>query len=210
MFARWGYTPSDDTPYANRIFDPTVVDVYFEAEDDVKRMLFDYHRNTNYSVVDADLIEELYRREYQEKVQGHPRLRMLNASRVAGVEADDDGVTVKVEFLPTGERSSLAADAIVFATGYAPGDVLGLLGEAGGRVLLRADGGPAVERDYRLALDVPAEAALYVQGGTEHTHGINSTLLSNIAIRSGEIVESVVARRKGAHLPGADRMAPAS
>jgi L-ornithine N5-monooxygenase len=27
VFARWGYTPSDDTPYANRIFDPDAVDV---------------------------------------------------------------------------------------------------------------------------------------------------------------------------------------
>lgn len=58
----------------------------------------------------------------------------------------------------------------------------------------RADGLPAVERDYRSRLTRPAEAAIYVQGGTEHTHGISSTLLSNVAIRSGEIVGSVLAR----------------
>ena len=40
-------------------------------------MILDYHANTNYSVVDADLIEELYRREYQEKVLGTPRLRAV-------------------------------------------------------------------------------------------------------------------------------------
>jgi L-ornithine N5-oxygenase len=34
-----------------------------------------------------------------------------------------------------------------------------------------------------------------LQGGTEHTHGITSALLSNTAIRVGEILESVVARR---------------
>ena len=33
MFARYGYTPADDTPYANRIFDPEAVDVYFAADD---------------------------------------------------------------------------------------------------------------------------------------------------------------------------------
>jgi L-ornithine N5-oxygenase len=201
VFARWGYTPADDTPYANRIFDPEAVDVYFEADDAVKRMLFDYHRNTNYSVVDGDLINELYRREYQEKVQGRPRLRMLNASQVVAADAAADGVAVDVEFLPTGERTRLEADAVVYATGYAPSDPLRLLGQAGDLVARRPDGALALERDYRLVLDAPAEAALYLQGGTEHAHGITSTLLSNLAVRSGEIVESVVARRAAAPLP---------
>ena len=67
VFTRYGYTPADDSPFANRIFDPAAVDDYFGSPEDVKQMLVDYHRNTNYSVVDADLIEELYRRAYQEK-----------------------------------------------------------------------------------------------------------------------------------------------
>jgi L-ornithine N5-oxygenase len=192
VFARWGYTPSDDTPYANRIFDPDAVDVYFGADDAVKRMLFDYHRNTNYSVVDQDLINELYRREYQERVQGTRRLRMLNASRVVDVRPGDGTVGVDVEFLPTGERTTLAADAVVYATGYQPTDALRLLGGAGDLAVRRADGAPAVARDYRLELTVPSRAGIYLQGGTEHAHGITSTLLSNIAIRSGEIVDSIV------------------
>jgi len=36
---------------------------------------------------------------------------------------------------------------------------------------------------------------MYLQGGTEHTHGITSSLLSNGAIRSNEILQSVIARR---------------
>ena len=195
IFARWGYTPADDTPYANRIFDPDAVDLYFGADDAVKGMLLDYHRNTNYSVVDADLINDLYRREYQERVQGRPRLRMLNASQVVATDPGSDGVGIEVEFLPTGERSHLHADALVYATGYAPTDAGRLLGRAGELAVRRPDGALAVERDYRITLAPPADAALYVQGGTEHTHGISSTLLSNIAIRAGEIVESVTARR---------------
>ena len=51
--------------------------------------------------------------------------------------------------------------------------------------------GPALSRDYRLrtARDIPG--AIYLQGGTEHTHGLSSSLLSNIAVRCGEIVESI-------------------
>lgn len=196
VFTRWGYTPSDDTPFANRIFDPAAVDVYYGATEDVKRMLFDYHRNTNYSVVDQDLINELYRRQYQEKVQGRERLRILNASRVVAVDPSDAEVRVEVEFLPTGERTPLVADAVVYATGYRPTDTLRLLGGAAELARRRPDGAPEVGRDYRVALHEPAEAGIYVQGATEHTHGITSTLLSNIAVRSGEIVDSVLAHRR--------------
>lgn len=50
MFGRYGYSPSDDTPFANRIFDPAAVDTYYGADEEVKRSMFDHHRNTNYSV----------------------------------------------------------------------------------------------------------------------------------------------------------------
>ena len=36
---------------------------------------------------------------------------------------------------------------------------------------------------------------LYLQGGTEHTHGLASTLLSTTAVRAGEIRDSLLAAR---------------
>jgi L-ornithine N5-monooxygenase len=202
VFRSYGYTPADDSPFANRIFDPDAVDLYFDAGSDVKRMLFDYHRNTNYSVVDQELIDELYRRVYQESVQGRERLRMLRASRVVSVGDRADagpGVDVTVEALPTGERAVLPTDVLVYATGYRPVDPLRLLGETAR--LCRRDGEGLVEvaRDYSVGLAVPAapDAAIYLQGGTEHTHGITSTLLSNTAIRSGEIAASLRAGLTG-------------
>ena len=82
VFARYGYSPADDSPFANRIFDPAAVDAYYDAPTAVKQMLLGYHRNTNYSVVDAELIKDLYRRVYQEKVTGRERLRIMQACRV--------------------------------------------------------------------------------------------------------------------------------
>jgi L-ornithine N5-oxygenase len=195
VFTRYGYAPSDDSPFANRIFDPEAVDVYFDADDDVKRMLFDYHRNTNYSVVDAELIDELYRREYRERVQGRRRLKMMNASRIIAVDENPDGLHISIESLPNGRVENLEADALVYATGYRPRDTMQLLGKAAELVERQADGSPVVHRDYRLGLERPARAGIYVQGGTEHSHGISSSLLSNVAVRTGEIVDSVVAHR---------------
>ncbi|MGK5682595.1 lysine N(6)-hydroxylase/L-ornithine N(5)-oxygenase family protein [Actinoplanes sp. URMC 104] len=194
VFHRYGYSPADDSNFANRIFDPEAVDLYFDAPADVKRMLFDYHRNTNYSVVDGDLIDDLYKRAYREKVLGRPRLHMRNASRVAELLPGDHGVTAVVEHLPTGDRTSLDADAIVYATGYRPVDATRLLGAAGARCHRDAENLLRVHRDYRLVTDPGLHAGLYLQGGTEHAHGITSTLLSAGAVRAGEIVASLSAR----------------
>jgi L-ornithine N5-oxygenase len=58
-----------------------------------------------------------------------------------------------------------------------------------------------VERDYRLVTSPRLRCGIYLQGGAGHTHGLISSLLSNTAIRSGEIVDSIVRRRAGREVP---------
>ncbi|MFD9035382.1 lysine N(6)-hydroxylase/L-ornithine N(5)-oxygenase family protein [Streptomyces sp. NPDC059567] len=195
VFSRYGYSPADDSSFANRIFDPAAVDEYFTAPDAIKRKLMDYHGNTNYSVVDIDLIDDLYRQAYQEKVLGKERLRFINVSRLTGVEEADGKVRATVTSLVTGEESTLEADVVVYATGYSQAEPLGLLGEVGDRCHRDDQGRVRVERDYRLATDPELRCGIYLQGGTEHTHGITSSLLSNTAIRVGEILDSIVEQR---------------
>ncbi|KOX29825.1 MULTISPECIES: lysine N(6)-hydroxylase/L-ornithine N(5)-oxygenase family protein [unclassified Streptomyces] len=197
VFSRYGYSPADDSGFANRIFDPAAVDEYYTAPDDIKRKLMEYHGNTNYSVVDIDLIDDLYRQAYQEKVLGTERLRFINVSRLTGVEEGPDGVRATVANLVTGEDSFLDADVVVFATGYRQADGLGLLGDVADRCRRDELGRVRVERDYRVATDPELRCGIYLQGGTEHTHGITSSLLSNTAIRVGEILESILERGPG-------------
>ncbi|CAM5531905.1 lysine N(6)-hydroxylase/L-ornithine N(5)-oxygenase family protein [Streptomyces purpurascens] len=194
VFSRYGYSPADDSAFANRIFDPQAVDEYFAAPEGVKRRLMDYHGNTNYSVVDIDLIDDLYRQSYREKVLGAERLRFLNVSRLTGVKETPAGARATVTSLVTGEESDLDADVVVFATGYSQADPTGLLGEVADRCARDDEGRVRVERDYRIATDPDLRCGIYLQGGTEHTHGITSSLLSNTAIRVGEILDSLLGR----------------
>ncbi|MFI9392705.1 lysine N(6)-hydroxylase/L-ornithine N(5)-oxygenase family protein [Streptomyces bauhiniae] len=196
VFAKYGYTPADDSPFANRIFDPEAVDVYFSAPSEVKQSLFDYHRSTNYSVVDMELIEALYATAYREKVSGRERLRFLNVSRVRSVDPGTGGaLDVTVEFLPTGERQVLPTDVLVLATGYRPRDLTPLLGEAAKLCLRDEEDEIRVGRDHRVETAPEVTAGIYLQGGTEHTHGLTSTLLSTVAVRAEEIHRSVLAGR---------------
>ena len=195
VFSRYGYSPADDSNFANRIFDPSAVDEFFAAPAAVRRKLLDYHRNTNYSVVDQDLIEDLYGRMYQETVLGVQRLRLFNVSRVIDLVVGPDAVGVTVESMMTGERTALDADVAVYATGYRPVDPAPLLGELAEHCQYDEQGELRVLRDYRVATSSTVGCGIYLQGGTEQTHGISSSLLSNTAVRAGEILESVVGRR---------------
>ncbi|MEU8898052.1 SidA/IucD/PvdA family monooxygenase [Nocardia sp. NPDC048505] len=190
VFAKYGFSPSDDSPYANRIFDPAAVDDYHSATPEFRRRLMNYHRGTNYSAVDLPLIEELYAREYAERVSGPRRLFMHGASRALTLADTGDGVTVTVQHEPTGLTEELRCDAVVCATGFRPIDLRTLLGDLADTVVTDPEG-PRVARDYRLVTSPALSGGIYLQGGTEHSHGISSSLLSNVAVRSGEIVRSV-------------------
>lgn len=194
IFSRYGYSPSDDSPFANRVFDPDAVDQFYEAPAEVKQMILSYHGNTNYSVVDTDLIEELYRRVYQEKVLGTQRLQLFNVSRVVETVETVDGVRATVESLATHEKTVLDCDVLVYATGYRPNDPLRLLGDLAALCHRDEAGRPSVARDYRVHTEAELRAGLYLQGSTEHSHGISSSLLSTTAVRAGQIVESIVTR----------------
>jgi L-ornithine N5-monooxygenase len=193
----YGYSVADDTPFANQIFDPRAVDDYYFGTEHTQDTFWRYHRNTNYSVVDHDVIRDLYRRWYDDDVRGIRRLEFLNLTRVAGVKRAGAETRVSLQGGLDAEVRELNFDALVCATGYDPMEPTGLLGDLD-RLCLRDEAGRyRVERDYRIVTTPEMRCGIYLQGGTEHTHGLTSSLLSNVAVRSGEIVDSIVARSAG-------------
>lgn len=191
----YGYCVADDNPFANQIFDPEAVDDYFFGSEQTREAFWRYHRNTNYSVVDDEVITDLYRRSYDDEVRGVGRLQFLKLTRVTGVKRVGAETRVFLQVSPDAEVRELDVDALVCATGYNPMEPTEMLGDLG-RLCLRDQAGRyRVERDYRLVTAPDLPCGIYLQGGTEHSHGLSSSLLSNIAVRSGEIVDSIVARR---------------
>ncbi|GAB2664204.1 SidA/IucD/PvdA family monooxygenase [Prescottella soli] len=191
VFSRFGFSPADDSPYANRIFDPGTVDELHAASTAERERLLELHRGTNYSVVDIELINALYAAEYQERVRGEQRLFMRRASEVSAVREDADGIEVSVHSTLDGLTDTLVCDALVLATGFSATPLDSLFGESFPGVGL--DRG--VGRDYRLDAGPDVTGGIYLQGGTEKTHGLTASLLSNVAVRAGEILNSILAHR---------------
>ncbi|MEU0787996.1 lysine N(6)-hydroxylase/L-ornithine N(5)-oxygenase family protein [Streptomyces sp. NPDC006173] len=193
----YGYSVADDTPFANQVFDPGAVDEYYFGNERAQDAFWRYHRNTNYSVVDADVIQSLYQRLYDEQVRGSRRLHFRNLTRVAEVKRAGSETRVLLRSLLDDSTEELAVDALVFATGYDGLDPARLLGDFDRHFERDAAGRHRVERDYRLVPASDLTCGVYLQGGTEHSHGLSSALLSNIAVRSGEIADSIVLGRTG-------------
>jgi len=101
-------------------------------------------------------------------------------------------VRVHILHHPTETIDEIDCDAVIYATGFLPAPLQGILGELCHDLVLE-DGQPVVSRDYRLATSLPMAGNLFIQGNTEHTHGLTSSLLSNIAVRSAEILQSITA-----------------
>ncbi|HEY3871182.1 MAG TPA: SidA/IucD/PvdA family monooxygenase [Actinocrinis sp.] len=190
----YGYSTADDTPFANQIFDPAAVDDYYFGTPQAREAFWKYHRNTNYGVVDDDVISGLFRRAYDDDVRGVKRLNVLNLTRVTDVKRSGSETRVSLSGRIGSGLTELDVDALVCATGYGPMEPAGLLGELEPYCLRDEAGRYRVERDYRICAP-ELQCGIYLQGGTEHTHGLSASLLSNIAVRSGEIVESIAARR---------------
>ena len=188
----YGYTVADATPFANQVFDPAAVDDYYFGTEETRQTFWNYHRNTNYSVVDDDLIRELYRRLYDEDVRHSRRLHFRNLTRVSTVKRAGSVVRLALRSLLDGECQELCVDAVVLATGYDAMQPTALLRDLDHYCVRDSQGQLRVDRDYRVLTTPDLPCGIYLQGGTEHTHGLSSSLLSNIAVRSGEIADSII------------------
>jgi len=192
VLSRYGFSQTDDSAFASRLYDPEGVEVFRRAPEMVKEALLDYHRNSNDSVVDGELIDQLYRLAYEEGVQERQRLRLLNISTVSDVREGVDVAHVTVKSRATEEQTVLDADGVVYATGYAPPDPRMLLSGLDDYLLCDTSGRLRVRDDYRIETAPEVRAGIFLQGGLEHLDGLSSNLLSNVALRAERIRTSLM------------------
>jgi len=191
--SRFGLMPSDSSPFANQIFDPASVDLLFDAPEAERERIDAVHRGTNYSVVNPETLQRLYDLDYADKWADGSRFSWHRATRLGRVQSGEP-LDVELQHGLTGETSRRQVDVLVCATGYRPLDPGTILGEHAELLRRDAAGRPSAERDYSARWTVPARARLFLVGSTGHQHGISATLLSNVAVRAGEIAQAVHAR----------------
>ncbi|WP_255129228.1 SidA/IucD/PvdA family monooxygenase [Streptomyces sudanensis] len=189
----------DTSPFSEEGYFPAFTDYYYRAPRERKDVMDAFMRLTNYSSADGDVLRELYRLIYEQRLDGDQRVFVSGSRQVRGLDVREDGVRLDVEELNTGETEEHETDFVVLATGFRD------LGPAAHQervpALLRgiADGFAfdghgylAVGPDYEVQPASPDTPTLFLNGLCESSHGIGDAgSFSLLSLRAKVIAESL-------------------
>lgn len=196
----FGYQPADDSDFTNEVFFPEMVDFFYDLPEAKRTGVIDSFRDVNYAVVDTPLIRKIYRALYDERVAGRERARVLPFLQLSGIETREEAVIARFEHLIQDREEALECDGLVVCTGFRWDKEHPLLDELAPWLETDSDGGYRVLREYRLEGGPGFAPGVYLQGYCEATHGISETVLSLLAVRARDVLESILARRTEASL----------
>ncbi|XVQ07079.1 SidA/IucD/PvdA family monooxygenase [Spirillospora sp. CA-255316] len=198
---------TDNNPFVNEQFYEENSHDFHGRDENGRAALLKELRNTNYGVVEAGFLDDLYRLVYTEEVQGRRRLTTHPFSRVTRVDAADGAVTMTLADLLGGPGRTLRCDGVMLATGYERGLDRDIFGEVLEFVDTADDAEIQVSPGYRVQTRPGLAGGLYVQGYAQHAFGLGDTLLSLLPFRSARIFTDICERTPKArpvprgHLP---------
>lgn len=179
--------PADSSPFVNEIFHTHFInDMYSRTEEDRQKHLRDY-QDTNYAVVDDEELQQLQALFYQQKLTGVAPHRLSNHTNVIDAKMNGDCIDLLLENKAAGEHQTESFDLVILATGYRR--------DVHKKVLSGLSDyldDYQVDRNYRLQTPEHFLPGIYLQGYCEASHGLSDTLLSVLAVRSEEILNSMV------------------
>lgn len=200
VLREFGYRHKDLSPFTNEVYFPSFVDYYYAAPEPAQRELDRQLRYTNYSAADSDVIQQLYARLYEQRLDGDDRVSLVRNVDIVDCATDPDGVHLTLADRAHRGRSVLSVGAVVLATGF-----LDLTDERGEQFLPRVLGPVApltartptgravIGRDYRLAGREPEEfPPVFLNGLCETTHGMGDAgSFSLLSLRAATMARSL-------------------
>lgn len=174
--------PSDDSPFVNEIFNADFTDYVYGRSEAERANLFKEFWHTNYSAPDLELVQQIFKVLYEQKVAGKQRHRLLRSHQVQDVRAGSDGIHLRLVDLDGQLEHANRYDAVILATGYERQQHKSVLAP-----LAPYLGDFTVDRNYRVHSAPGFRPQVFLQGACEATHGFSDTLLSVTAVRTEEI-----------------------
>ena len=199
-----GPTADPSSKFTNEHYYPSYIDEFFdtpaEGRERIRRELY----RTNYSCITPPTLLALYTDLYRDRLDHRDDRRLITMTDLTAAREEDGEVILELTDRRTGDVTVLRRDLVFLGTGFdwrtprliqALADSIGL-------------DDVEVTRRYRLVVDEPAEAACYLQGVNEATHGISESLLSVLAHRAKDITLDILAHRAGpGHAPARNGVA---
>jgi L-ornithine N5-oxygenase len=185
--------PSDETEFVNEIFNSEQTIEFFKYSDELKKKVVASHRDTNYSATDPELISSLYERLYCQRVTGDEQIQINHFYELDDI--DQERQIAKFNDLKYETKHELPFDGMFLATGYEL-RMIELL--CGFEDYLKYDSSGRLVLDENYSVEAKANnfsPKLFVQGASEHSHGLSETLLSLLAYRSEKITAQFATKK---------------
>ena len=191
----FGYKPADESQFSNEIFDSKFVDLFYSSSSELQNNILSEHADTNYSVVDIELIQKLYRMKYEESIIKKNRLEFMRFSSLVGAKEKQNQVDVTIKNLMHNDKLEFPVDAIILATGYRYSNPPHILNYLSNYFKYQSNKNVEITRNYRIVSVAKLRTGIYMQGCNENTHGLTDTLLSLGAVRAAEILNDLISRK---------------
>jgi L-ornithine N5-oxygenase len=199
VMRRFAFPLRDTSPFMNEVFFPRFTDTYFNATAELRQRIDNDVRRTNYGSCDMDILEELYRQIYYDRLHGHQQILLHRLTDIDAVECSDKSVTLTLSNHIEGRTVVEEMGAVILATGFAnigSGErevkTISLLDGLAPILELSGDGCVQVDRGYAVRLKAEAAdgvGAVIMNGLCEKTHGMgDGGSLSLVSIRASEII----------------------
>jgi L-ornithine N5-oxygenase len=183
--------PMDSSEFVNEAFLESRMSDFFASSDERRARIRRELRNTNYAVVDAETIAQIYQADYSDAVSGRKRLYTHRFSRLLSSNRSGDVVNLEIADIDDGTTTYVGVDGVVAATGFDRRLDPEMFSTVLPLIKKDSDGNIKISKNFKVEMDDAVGAGLYAQGYGEASHGPGDTTLSFLPFKSREIFEQI-------------------
>lgn len=185
------YRSLDANPLTNSFYAPEATENFYHLNSNAKKNILNNFINSNYGVVDAEIINHIAKIIYDDLLINKTRLNRFSFHKCIKVDECADNVSVTCHNLLNDNKIEFKADAVFFATGYSNSNLHNLLNQLKQYFIYQDNSDYKINKNYKIATHDNFTAGIYLQNYSINSHGLTEGTIANIAGRSRIIYESL-------------------
>jgi L-ornithine N5-oxygenase len=185
------YRSIDDNSFVNKLYCGEYSKQFYQLSVKEKSKMLNTIENSNYSVADIEVIEKIAAIDYECRVRDQQRLYLKSFCNVQKHTLSDGKVSIQISNNNLESIEELTVDALCFATGYNDNGMKKILEGVTEHYQHDSNGNLVVDANFKLQPKHEIDAAIYLQGYSRFSHGFTEGSITDLAIRSQSILQSV-------------------
>lgn len=181
----------DSNPFVNAMYHQESISTFYGKKREVKDTLLKELRNSNYSVIDSEILSEIYRKMYIDYLNGRRSLVIESLLQLHSIETNNKFINLEFFDLSCNQIKIMKADGIILATGYTNHTYKELFTEIDPYIEKDQYGEYVISENYEIQTDDVLKAQVYLQGCCEKSHGPSDQTLSVLSTRAEIIVNAM-------------------